>query len=113
MILAFASIEAAGDVDPALVAGGIKVALLTTATGLAIAIPVNIAYNYFVTRIDSLILDMEQGTQQILNLAWDMEKDGRLKVVRKKKGIRALSEVGSRASAVARGMGGQAPAAET
>ena len=42
MIMAFASIEAAGDVDPALVAGGIKVALLTTATGLAIAIPVNI-----------------------------------------------------------------------
>jgi biopolymer transport protein ExbB len=109
MILAFASIEAAGDVDPALVAGGIKVALLTTATGLAIAIPVNIAYNYFVTRIDSLILDMEQGTQQILNLAWDMEKDGKLKVVRKAKVRRALSDVGSRASAVARGASGKAP----
>ncbi len=64
-------------------AGGIKVALLTTATGLAIAIPVNIAYNYFVNRIDGLIMDMEQGTQQILNLAWDMEKEGKLTVVRK------------------------------
>ena len=106
MILAFASIEAAGDVDPALVAGGIKVALLTTATGLAIAIPVNIAYNYFVTRIDSLILDMEQGTQQILNLAWDLEKDGKLNVVRKKKELRPLSGVGSRSSAVARGVAG-------
>ena len=83
MILAFAAIEAAEHVDPALVAGGIKVALLTTATGLAIAIPVNIGYNYFVTRIDSLILDMEQGTQQILNLAWDMEKEGKLNIVRK------------------------------
>lgn len=103
MILAFASIEAAGDVDPALVAGGIKVALLTTATGLAIAIPVNIAYNYFVTRIDSLIMDMEQGTQQILNLAWDLEKEGKLTVVRKEKAKRALSGVGSRSSAVARG----------
>lgn len=110
MILAFASIEAAGDVDPALVAGGIKVALLTTATGLAIAIPVNIAYNYFVTRIDSLILDMEQGTQQILNLAWDMEKEGKLTVVRKKKAKRSLSGVGSRSSAVARGQASASPA---
>lgn len=81
MIMAFGSIEAAGDVDPALVAAGIKVALLTTATGLLIAIPVNIAYNFFVTRIDTLIVDMEQGTQQILNLAWDLEKGGRIEMV--------------------------------
>jgi len=113
MILAFASIEAAGDVDPALVAGGIKVALLTTATGLAIAIPVNIAYNYFVTRIDSLILDMEQGTQQILNLAWDMEKEGKLTVVRKETGVRALSGIGSSSSAVARGAAGRTPPGDT
>jgi biopolymer transport protein ExbB len=81
MILAFGAIEAAGEVEPSLVAGGIKVALLTTAAGLLIAVPVNIAYNYFVTRVDALILDMEQGSQRILNLAWDMEKDGRLRVV--------------------------------
>lgn len=81
MILAFASIEASGDVNPTLVAGGIKVALLTTATGLLIAIPVNLGYNFFVTRIDKLIVDMEQGTQQLLNLAWDMEKAGTLTVV--------------------------------
>jgi biopolymer transport protein ExbB len=81
MIMAFASIEAAGDVDPTLVAAGIKVALLTTATGLLIAIPVNVAYNFFVTRIDRLIMDMEQGTQQLLNLAWDMEREGTLRVV--------------------------------
>jgi biopolymer transport protein ExbB len=78
MILAFASIEMAGDVNPTLVAGGIKVALLTTATGLLIAIPVNLGYNFFVTRIDKLIMDMEQGTQAILNLAWDLERDGKL-----------------------------------
>jgi len=70
MILAFAAIEAAGDVDPTLVAGGIKVALLTTATGLLIAIPVNIAYNFFVSRIDMLIIDMEQGAQKVLDLAY-------------------------------------------
>jgi len=103
MILAFAAIEAAGDVDPTLVAGGIKVALLTTATGLTIAIPVNIGYNYFVTRIDGLILDMEQGTQQILNLVWDMEKEGKLEIVRKKVVKRTLSGVGSASSQVAKG----------
>ncbi len=78
MIMAFEAIEAAGDVDATLVAGGIKVALLTTATGLLIAIPTNIGYNFFVTRIDKLIVAMEQGTQQILNLVWDLEKEGRL-----------------------------------
>lgn len=83
MILAFGAIETAGEVEPGLVAGGIKVALLTTATGLLIAVPVNIGYNFFVTRIDQLILDMEQGAQRILNLAWDMEKKGTLEIVKK------------------------------
>ena len=81
MIQAFGAIEAAGTVEPGLVAGGIKVALLTTATGLIIAVPINIAYNYFVTRIDTLIMDMETGAQRVLNMAWDMEKDGSLSVV--------------------------------
>ncbi len=72
MVLAFASIEAAGDVDPTLVAGGIKVALLTTAAGLLIAIPVNIGYNFFVSRIDTLIIDMEQGAQKVLDMAWHL-----------------------------------------
>ena len=70
MIFAFASIEAAGQVEPALVAAGIKVALITTAAGLTIAIPVNVAYNYFVSRIDALIRDMEQGAQAVLDLIW-------------------------------------------
>lgn len=81
MILAFSAIESAGTVDPGLVAGGIKVALLTTAAGLTIAIPVNIGYNFFVTRIDKLIVDMEQSTQKILNIAWDLEREGRLQVL--------------------------------
>jgi biopolymer transport protein ExbB len=119
MILAFAAIETAGDVEPSLVAGGIKVALLTTATGLAIAIPVNIGYNYFVTRIDVLIADMEQGTQQILNLVWDMEKQGDLTVVRKERVRRVLSGVGSRSAPITRrgeaaseGQGSATPGAE-
>ncbi len=81
MVLAFAAIEGAGNVDPILVAGGIKVALLTTAAGLVIAIPVNIAYNFFVSRIDQLIVDMEHGAQKIINLAWDLEKDGRITII--------------------------------
>ena len=83
MIIAFGAIEIAGDVDPSLVAGGIKVALLTTAAGLVIAIPVNIAYNFFVTRIDQLIVDMEQGSQKIVALAWDLDKKGAIQIRRK------------------------------
>jgi biopolymer transport protein ExbB len=83
MILAFAAIEEAGDVDPSLVAGGIKVALLTTAAGLVVAVPVNIFYNAFVTRIDKLIIDMEQGAQKIFNLAWDLEKDGKVEIMQR------------------------------
>ena len=82
MIQAFASIEQAGSVDATLVAGGIKVALLTTAAGLIVAVPINITYNFFVTRIDQLIMDMEQGAQQVLNLAWNLEKAGSLEIIR-------------------------------
>ena len=72
MIEAFAAIEAAGQVEATLVASGIKIALTTTAAGLVIAIPINIAYNYFVSRIDQLILDMEEGTNAVLSLLWDV-----------------------------------------
>lgn len=67
MIEAFQAIEAAGEVEATLVAGGIKVALITTAAGLAIAIPVNIAHNYFVTKIDRLVLDMEESAQKMVD----------------------------------------------
>ena len=72
MIAAFGAIEVAGQVEASLVAGGIKVALITTAAGLTIAIPVNIAYNFFVSRIDKLIVEMEKGSAEVLNLLWDM-----------------------------------------
>lgn len=66
MIIAFGAIELAGEVDATLVAGGIKVALITTATGLAIAIPVNIAHNYFVSKIDSMVIEMEETSQNLV-----------------------------------------------
>lgn len=73
MIAAFGAIAEAGQVEASLVAGGIKVALITTATGLIIAVPVNIGYNFFVTRIDKLIVDMEEGTGAVLRLIWSLE----------------------------------------
>jgi biopolymer transport protein ExbB len=69
MIAAFGAVAEAGQIEAGLVAGGIKVALITTATGLTIAIPVNIAYNFFVTRIDRLIIDMERGAETVLDMA--------------------------------------------
>lgn len=74
MIIAFQSIEAAGEVDATLVAGGIKVALLTTAAGLAIAIPVSIAHNYFVSRIDSLVINMEESAQKMIDALHAIER---------------------------------------
>jgi biopolymer transport protein ExbB len=76
MIAAFGAIAEAGQVEASLVAGGIKVALITTATGLIIAVPVNIGYNFFVTRIDKLIVDMEEGTGAVLRLIWTLENEG-------------------------------------
>jgi biopolymer transport protein ExbB len=69
MIAAFGAVAEAGQIEAALVAGGIKVALITTATGLTIAIPVNIFYNFFVTRIDRLIIDMERGAEAVLEMS--------------------------------------------
>jgi biopolymer transport protein ExbB len=67
MIQAFQAIELAGEVEATIVAGGIKVALITTASGLAIAIPVSIAHNYFVAKIDSLVIDMEEAAQRTID----------------------------------------------
>ncbi|HET9949960.1 MAG TPA: MotA/TolQ/ExbB proton channel family protein [Longimicrobiales bacterium] len=67
MIIAFQAIEAAGEVEATLVAGGIKVALLTTAYGLIIAIPVSIGHNYFVSKIDSMVVDMEESAQKMVD----------------------------------------------
>ena len=75
MIRAFAAIEKLGEVSPQAVAGGIKEALITTASGLAIAIPIQISHNYFVTRVDRLILDMEESSQNIVEVVMTMEKD--------------------------------------
>jgi biopolymer transport protein ExbB len=73
MIQAFQAIELAGEVEATTVAGGIKVALITTAAGLVIAIPVSIAHNYFVSRIDRLVIDMEESAQRTIDHLHEME----------------------------------------
>ncbi len=68
MIEAFDAIEVAGDISPGLVAGGIKVALLTTVFGLIVAIILQIFYNYIVSKIDDLVNSMEDASIGIVDL---------------------------------------------
>ena len=68
MISAFDKIEAAGDMNPSLVAGGIKVALLTTVFGLIVAIILQIFYNYIIAKIDSIVNDMEDASITLMDL---------------------------------------------
>ncbi len=68
MIGAFDSIEAAGDISPSLVAGGIKIALLTTVAGLIVAIILQLFYNYLVAKIDSLVNDMEDASISLVDV---------------------------------------------
>jgi biopolymer transport protein ExbB len=68
MIGAFDAIEVAGDISPSLVAGGIKVALITTVSGLLVAIILQIFYNYCVAKIDSIVNNMEDASISLLDL---------------------------------------------
>jgi biopolymer transport protein ExbB len=68
MIAAFDAIEAAGDISPSLVAGGIKVALLTTVAGLIVAMILQIFYNYLVSKVDSLVNAMEDASISLIDI---------------------------------------------
>ncbi len=69
MINAFAQIQhKEGLVNPADLAGGINSALVTTAAGLSIAIPTLVAYNYFVSRVENMILEMEISSSELVEL---------------------------------------------
>ncbi|ARV11597.1 flagellar motor protein MotA [Gilvibacter sp. SZ-19] len=71
MIQAFDKIEAAGDMHPSLVAGGIKVALLTTVFGLIVAIILQIFYNYIIAKIDSIVNNMEDASITLIDMLVD------------------------------------------
>jgi len=67
MIQAFDDIKAANDISPSIVAGGISVALLTTLFGLIVAMIVQVCNHYFISRIDSLIIDMEESSNELVD----------------------------------------------
>ena len=66
MIRAFKDIAAAGEVDPTIVASGIEIALITTAAGLAVAIPVQFFNNMFLGMVDTLVMDMQRGSEKLI-----------------------------------------------
>ena len=68
MIQAFDAIQAAGDISPNVVAGGMKVALITTVGGLIVAMILQIFYNYIIAKIDSLSIDMEDSSIRFVDL---------------------------------------------
>ena len=67
MIRAFDAIESAGDISPSLVAGGIKIALLTTAFGLIVAVILQFFYNYAVSKIDRIVAEMEDASIELID----------------------------------------------
>ena len=68
MIGAFDEIQAKGDISPQIVAGGIKVALLTTVFGLIVAIILQVFYNYIVNKIDGIVLNMEEASIALVDV---------------------------------------------
>jgi biopolymer transport protein ExbB len=68
MIGAFDDIESAGDISPTVVAGGIKVALLTTVFGLIVAIILQIFYNYIVSKVDGIVNKMEDASISLVDI---------------------------------------------
>ena len=68
MVQAFDDIEVAGDISPTVVAGGMKVALLTTIFGLIVAIILQIFYNYILTKIENLVAQMEDGSITFMDI---------------------------------------------
>jgi biopolymer transport protein ExbB len=77
MINSFDALAAVGLNNPAAVASGISEALITTATGLIIAIPIQMAYNYLVARVNSLVRDMEAAANVVLDATMEIEERGR------------------------------------
>ena len=68
MIEAFDQIQAAGDMSPALVAGGIKVALITTVGGLIVAMILQVFYNYCVSKVEGIVNNMEDASVSMLDI---------------------------------------------
>ena len=72
--MAFDDIEAAGDISPNVVAGGMKVALITTVGGLVVGIILQILYNYILSKIDSLVISMEDASISLMDILVKVKK---------------------------------------
>jgi biopolymer transport protein ExbB len=76
MIKSFDALAEAGLSNPGLVATGISEALITTAAGLAVAIPVQLAYNFFMNKINKFVRDIETSTNMLLETFGEMQRRG-------------------------------------
>jgi biopolymer transport protein ExbB len=74
MVDAFEAIKIKNDISPAIVAGGISKALLTTLFGLVVAMIIQVFYNYFTSRIDKLIIDMEESSVELMDALVEMSE---------------------------------------
>ena len=68
LVMAFDAIEVAGDISPALVAHGMKVALITTIGGLIVAIILQLFYNYLIAKVESIVVQMEDASITLVDL---------------------------------------------
>jgi biopolymer transport protein ExbB len=68
MVFAFDAIEAAGDISPQVVAGGMKIALITTVGGLIVGMVLQVLYNYLVSKIDGLVNAMEDASISLIDI---------------------------------------------
>ena len=68
LVMAFDAIEAAGDISPNVVAGGMKVALITTVGGLIVAIILQLFYSYIISKMDSITLAMEDASISLVDI---------------------------------------------
>lgn len=74
MVMAFDDIQRAGDISPTIVAGGMKVALITTIFGIIVALILQLFYNYILSKIESLTVNMEESSQEILTMCVKSDK---------------------------------------
>ncbi len=74
MVMAFDDIQRAGDISPTVVAGGMKVALITTIFGIIVALILQLFYNYILSKIESLTVNMEESSQEILTMCVKSDK---------------------------------------
>ena len=68
MVMSFDEIQQKGDISPTIVAGGMKVALITTIYGIVVALILQVFYNFILTKIESIVADMEDSSITLLDL---------------------------------------------